>query len=391
MLEAIFPISEYWSWTTFCLYFLVALCVTALCKKGARQVTFHKNSGKKKFKRNANIYYFLAYLLLVLLATLRNKEVGSDTLVYVNAFENAVTVNMRWKEFFSFQQWEPGFQFILVLCRKISSSYNVFFLIVYSIISAAYITFIRYFFDEKANYTFLQLFIFFYASNMSGMRSALGSVFLIISYIELHKRNYKKASVLTIFGMMFHYTMIYNLYIVVITWFMENTDLKKKRWIWGTGIAVVTIIAYCGIGFFNSIIAKTKYGFYTVDISELSFLGSIFYVIYVIMCLLFYRKLINTELEVGKVKTLLLITLELFVTYPVIYFTGAYRIPNYYALPRLRIWSEISTLIRIKISTWQGKVVFQIFLQIVVILYLLFRFTRSAEDGFFEYKLFFME
>ena len=77
----------------------------------------------------------------------------------------------------------------------------------------------------------------------------------------------------------------------------------------------------------------------------------------------------------------------LMVAYPFLFITGAFRIPNYYALPRLVIWCQMSDYIEENEKSPQGKQIVRIAIQAVVLLYILFRFTRAAEDSGFQYIL----
>lgn len=377
MLDRLFPMSQDWSWVTFILYFLVAVSVTALCKSGAEAETIGMS------KLDINFRYFSAYLILVLLATLRSEYVGSDTANYVNYFENATKFNFDWNRFLTFKQMEPGFKYYLYLIRQITDNYTVYFFITYSIVAYGYIAFIKYFFKDTTNYIFLQIFIFFYVSNMSGTRSALGTFFLIFSFILLDKKKHLKAIVLTLIACSFHYTMMFNLFVIIAHWILTKKTFLPKRIFWILALIVAVVFSSYGAFFIKGIFAATKYDYYSsVSSEELSLLGSVFYLFYFIICIGFYDKLIKEK------QSLLIITLSLMATYPLLFITGAYRIPNYYVLPRLLIWCKASDYL---IEEQEGRnMVFlvELILEVIVVLYMLFRFTRSAEDGGFQYQFF---
>lgn len=377
MLDRLFPMSQDWSWVTFILYFLVAVSVTALCKSGAEAETIGMS------KLDINFRYFSAYLILVLLATLRSEYVGSDTANYVNYFENATKFSFDWDRLFTFQQMEPGFKYYLYLIRQITDNYTVYFFITYSIVAYGYIAFIKYFFNDGTNCIFLQLFIIFYASNMSGARSALGTFFLLFSFIALDKKKYLRAIILTLIACGFHYTMMFNFFVIIMCWILMKKTLIPNKHFWVLALIIAIVFSGAGAFFLKGIFAETKYDYYSsVSSEKLSLLGSVFYLLYFIICIGFYDKLIKEK------QSLLIITLSLMATYPLLFITGAYRIPNYYALPRLLIWCKASDYL---IEEQEGRnMVFlvELILEVIVVLYMLFRFTRSAEDGGFQYQFF---
>lgn len=376
MIEALFPISEYWSWGTFALYFIIAVTVVTICKSGCNAQKIGMS------KSDVNFRYFFAFLILVLLATLRSEEVGTDTDHYISYFQYATSFNFDWSRLFTFKQMEPGFQYYLYLLRKITDNYTFYFFVTYSIIAYGYIAFIKYFTKDVSNLTFLQLFIFFYVSNMSGARSALGTFFILFSFIALDKKKYFKAILLTFCACTFHYTMIFNFIIIAGYWIFSKKFFNSNRSIWIVMVCVMAVLSSSASFFIKGIFSDTKYDFYSsVSTEELSLLGSIFYLFYFVLCIIYYQKLLKDK------PTLLIITMLLMVAYPFLFITGAFRIPNYYALPRLVIWCQMSDYIEENEKSPQGKQIVRIAIQAVVLLYMLFRFTRAAEDSGFQYIL----
>lgn len=386
MLEQLFPITDAWSYATFFLYLAVTFSVTGLCKMAARSGT--KPCADKKQSlvlKKETLYYFLAYMILVLLATVRTAEVGSDTAVYVGYFDSAKALDFELGELFTFHQMEPGFQLYLLLIKSITDNYNIFFFITYGMIAAAYIAYIKYFFDDKSDYLFLQIFIFFYVSNMSGMRSAMGMIFFLPSFLMLSQKKYIKSIFLTILASCFHYTMIFNLAIIFMVWILSSSVFRNRRWVLPTAVFSAVVVSYAGLGVLNGVIASTKYGYYTTSIKDLSLLGSSFYILFGVLIYFNHSKLIRYIEKNKKYESVYLTSISFLITYPAIYFIAAYRIPNYYAMPRLTIWSILERRMERK-CTSESRKVFRIGMQLVVVLYLLFRFTRSAGDGAFAYQ-----
>ena len=367
----LFPITSFWSWGTFLLYLFVGYCVRFLCQAGEkRNIALHSN--------RFNIYYVISVVVLVILATIRNSSVGPDTQSYVDEYLNASTVSFSWEKLLTFSQGEIGFQCYLVFLRSISSSYRFLFFVTYTFIALSYVAYIKCFVSRETGYTFLPLFIFFYVGNMSGMRSAIGMAFIILSLILLSKNKYLMAIVITFVGFLFHYTIIINLVIILVSWILrKQSSYKKWKWILLLIISIVLSLAF--ISSFRGVLAETKYYYYSsVDSSEKSFLGSLVYVLLAALTMVFF-KTFNTK---PKTQYQMSIFWSFLLIYPAVYFVGAYRIPNYYCLPRLSLWSSSSNCINRSRDIFIGCL-----LNVLVILYLLFRFTKMSVNGAFEYSI----
>lgn len=385
MFKSLFPITENWSWLTFILYYIISISVVLLCKKGAKRE--EQNVIDTCSSHNGwNLYYFFAVVILTLLATIRSELVGTDTRYYVREFLDFSEMSYNWKDFFSFHQTEPGFQLLYGLLRKITTNYTVLFLVVYSFVSFAYVHFVKYFFTTKSSYTFLILFIYFYVANMSGMRAAIGCAFLLFSFVALAEKKYSQAVLLTILGCMFHYSMMFNLYTIIVYCIFKSSYLKKKRSLWIIGIIVAVGVSYAGMYALKGMLAGTKYDFYaSVAMEDVSFLGSLFYVLFGIVALLIYKVIMNENHS--KKTAMLIVSLAFLMAYPAIFVVGAYRIPNYYAMPRLFIWSEGVKIFKERKIKESQRIVIDIFVHIILVIYLLFRFTRTSVDGGFIYYL----
>lgn len=381
MFDLFFESNPNWSWKTFILYYLVSVIVVALCKNGVGTTnTLSGNSHLLIHKRNDKyVFFFLAYLILVILATIRSDKVGMDTWKYVEQFmyvDQTLLNDFDWRQILLFYQVEPLYLLFIVFVRSITDNYHVFFLCLYSLVAGAYILFIKYFLQKGMNSSFLKLFIIFYVGNMSGMRSALAMVPLLLSIIALDKRQYKLAIGYSIAAIFCHYTMIYNLLIIVGVWVLRRFSfLQKKRWAI-LAFMVVLLISMIGTSSLIGIFADTKYSFYTKDASEMSFFGSMIYVILGVFLLKDYHRLNNNRYQ----QTLFYIVLLLLITYPFLYVTAAYRIPNYYALPRLIIWCTIIDGFLIKYHSSKSVITFGS--EIIVFTYMLMRFHKTADECF---------
>ena len=382
MLNSIFPITSNWSWLTFFLYLIVSFFTVKLCKQG---LLFQETSlsEKKSVNINSAVCFIMAWLLLVMLATLRDETVGTDTKNYIPYFLTKTSVDYRWEDFFSFRQREPGFQYYIYFIRTFTDNYTYLFFVTYSFIAFAYIYFIKNTCHHKNNTVFLYIFIFYYTSNMSGMRSAIGAAFILLSFLSLEKKSYFKSAFLTAIGVLFHYTMIFNFYVILSHWLLNNTKIREKRSLWITLIVFTIAFSNFGIYYLKGLFAGTKYDYYSVDGADTSLLGSMFFVILGVLCIYFYKEIISRD---SITNSNLIICMCLLASYPLLFVTGAYRIPNYYIMPRLYIWSVILEELNKKM-TRKSIPLYYISIRILAILFLLLRFTKSSVDGGFIYKL----
>ena len=387
MIDFIFSGSSTWSWTTFFLYYFVSVVVVFFCKIGIGRTVYVGVDGTNSFmcnRKDGILPSFIAYVILVLLATLRSNMVGSDTWKYVDDFLFVDYQDLKefdWKQLLLFHQTEPLYLLFVRFVRSFTDNYHILFLCLYSMVAASYILFIRHFLKKELNASFLKLFIVFYVGNMSGMRSALATIPLLLSFISLDNGHYKKAIVYSIVAFFCHYTMLYNIFIVLGVWLVKKVkSLQNSRWICFAFIgtfAISVVGASSLLGFF----AETKYSFYTDTASEQSFLGSTIYVVFGLLLLLYFK----TFNKIYSYQTLLYVCVLLLITYPLIYVTAAYRIPHYYALPRLIMWCAITTYLGYRYSRY--KVMINIGCDLIVFAYMLLRFYKSALDGFFEYVI----
>lgn len=364
---------------TIAFYLVSGLACSKLCHKGSI-----KNRENALNASKWNRYYFGAFILLVLIATVRNSQVGTDMAnFYVNYYESKSSFDFDWSRLWGFHQYEPGFQLWFLLLGRISKNYRWMYLCTYSLIAFTYVSFIKKFFKPEDGIIFMQIFFFYYTANMSGVRAAMGVAFVLMSFIAIDEEKNMKAVLLTLVGTMFHYTMMYNLYIIAFRYFLKNIIVFRKKFLWILGYVLSLAVSIAGLGFVEEILADTKYSYYFVDISEVSITGSLIYAVFAAACIWYYYQVMNSEKEA---KTALQISMPFLLTYPILFLTGAYRIPYYYILPRLKVWSKLQKIFEERF-TRESKKYIRLALQILVWMYLVYRYYKSASDGHFAYHI----
>lgn len=381
MFDFIFSSNSDWSWGTFFLYYFVSIVVVALCKAGVNHDVCDNGNSVKRSK-SGNLYYVIAFIILVLLATVRSDQVGSDTWKYIETFNNISKNDFQfdWARMLSFYEVEPGYQYFIISVKSISENYHVLFLCLYSLVSFSYLYFIRHFLQKGISSSFLKLFILFYVANMSGMRSALATVPFLFSLVSLEKKSFVYSFLFSTLAVLCHYTMIFN-YAIIMGYYV----LAKWPKLWNSKNIVLLMvgslaIAVAGSGSLLGMFADTKYSFYTENLNNLTLTGSIFYAIFGV--LLYFSK--NGVQQNTRMDSLLKIAGLFTLAYPIIFVTGAYRIPNYYALPRLIMWCYFVSYF---FPNKKSNPIVTVGVEAVVFVYMLFRFYQSALDGFFTYQI----
>ena len=385
-MEGLFSFNENWSWRTFFLYITISTIISCLCY-------YSLNSRFSKYKikyygsviiEKFSIHDFLSIALLTFIATIRSSQVGTDTQGYIDEFLYSQYLDIDVIRIMTFHEMEPGYRLLLYVVRSFTDNYHILFFIIYAPLSAAYVSFIKYFYRKNDHFIFLLYFIFLFTSNMSGMRSAIAMIFLLPSFILIDKNKYKDACFFTIIACTFHYTYLYNFFVILLSKLCKenkNKLIEKKAWL--IGLSGAFLVAALGSSLVLKLFEETKYSFYTNKAEEMTYLGSMIFVIYGVLEFLYYDRIIKLD---SRKYTLLVISLSFIVLYPLLFITGAYRIANYYAMPRLVIWDTILSIILLN-ATSKSKVIIELSFIFLLILYLLFRFSKSAADGGFIYSI----
>lgn len=384
MFDYIFAGGNNWSWATFFLYYFISIIVVSLCRIGSQIDRKHRriSSDTIKWTKGGVLYYFLAFLILLVLATIRNNYVGSDTYGYIEDFKSASFDGFSYDlvSLMGFYQEEPGYTLFTSYVRSISSDYHFLYFCLYFPLSLAYVCFIRYFLEKDINTSFLKLFIVFFVANMSGMRSALALTPLLFSFIALHKRKYFLASFLTLLAVTCHYTMLFNFFVILGCYIFNKFPSFYNVKLLIAIVSISIVIAVSSSTMLFSLFEETKYSFYTERQSDLTFAGSLVYIAFGIF--LFFT--LKTKDKSSKMDTLMKVTSLFVLIYPIVFVTGAYRIPNYYALPRLIVWGFMINLF-VKRTKLVG--IGNLAAEGLVFIYMLYRFYQSSLDGHFMYQI----
>ena len=376
MLQAIFKFGDFWDTLSVVFYISIGMVVSLLCKKGSNY-----NFINHKKQEAYNIFYGAALLVLIFIYTFRDGSVGSDAVAYIEFFEKAEIVDVKWTELFLFTQMEPLFLLTNYLLRSITEHYTVLFLFYGVIISFAYIEFIKDFWSKNSDYVFLIGFVVGFVYSFTAMRSSMAMAFILFSLCSLRKEHYFKAILLTFAGALYHFTAIVNFPLIVFYYLSQKSDRKyNQRLIFFSTLLFSGAILI--LGSLKSFLLTTKYHSYA-ETSGNSFLGNWPIILSVLIAIWLIRHGYSKNRD-----NLICITCSLYtgvLLIPSIYL-GAYRLTTFYELPNLFLFGLIGGISDPEKDDRRKIYMRKLLFLVMILFYCLYIFGRRSNTGGFEYS-----
>lgn len=172
------------------------------------------------------ILHVLALLGPILVLSLRDLSVGTDTPNYANLFESSSTFN-NLIDYLSSTRIEPLFAILLYTCshNNIPLAYVYFFSAILSIVPVYYVAIA----NRKNASPALMMFIFYmlfcsYSFNI--MRQMIASAFLVLALYFMVRKAYKKTYFFVLVAFMNHYISVCFLPIVFLAQLMQARSKK---------------------------------------------------------------------------------------------------------------------------------------------------------------------
>ena len=180
------------------------------------------------------IFLILSFLILVFISGFRNSSVGTDTIHYINAFNNINVMN------FLLSHFENGFLLYTKVIRNISDDPTLFLFISSTICIGSTCVFIYKFSEDPLLSILLYIVLKPYFFQMTGMRQALATAITVFAFqLILEKITRPRiffSFVLMIIATQFH-NMAFVAFIPYIMWLFP-----KVRY--NTGINAVTVFKW---------------------------------------------------------------------------------------------------------------------------------------------------
>lgn len=197
--------------------------------------------GKSSRVKN-KVYTILVFFQLFILSGLRGRNVGSDTEVYLNLFDN-IKNNIHWNEFG--ERFEYGY---LALNRIIGyffeSSQVLLFITSFFIVGVVSLFIYKYSDNIWLSFHLFITLMFFYSS-MSAIRYYIAISIILISIKYVYKEKLFKFIICVLIASLFHYTAL----VFIVVYYINRMKFTRRN--------ILTIFLASIIGFisFNKILS----------------------------------------------------------------------------------------------------------------------------------------
>lgn len=362
-----FRFGEDWSLGTFVFFVVIGLLVSYLCKQG----TQHKS-------KQWNLYFYLAFIILFLVETLRSENVGVDTKEYVETFQDA---HMYGFKALLLKPFEPLFIFYIYVVSRLTDNYMFLFACNAIIKQTALIVFIRKYWKKGDSFLFLPLFVINYQYEMAAMRSAIAVAFILFTFVLLDSGKKKLSIMTSLVAIGFHYTAVFSLAIVLLRLFL----LRRGDRI---GVKIlVTLMIITALAINGSVIAlqgfvqeNTAYGGYVEELGS----GWFGYWYLVIAAMLSISILSQQYKRRERFNTNDIVNLIMIACLPVFVVLGAYRIPKYFLMCRNVTYKDYFTGLLAKQRTVETRSILRLVAFVLLLMLLLFFSGRMNSGGVYE-------
>lgn len=317
---------------------------------------------RKVDKRLSALFYFLEFLVLILLMTLRFR-VGGDGLYYENGFPYLPNLS----ELASFNIFEQLYQpFWYVLNAIIKSIYDdfTFFQFVHAIIVNTAIFYLIPKYTDKKFLGILVYYIFFYLYfNTEILREVLAIIFFLFAYPLIFKKKYVQYYLLCFCAYMFHAFAMFTFIVPLLVYFFRKPIKLYHTLI----ITVIVILAptlilngLLKIFSFNDYIARQLKYYTELEININGILKNLFDAIPIFIIIMMQQKKKRIDPILVPAVNIYFILVLLSVT-----LAGATRLSNYF------MFFFFMAVINTFLSNWQEKLPYYR-TQLAVILFFLF-------------------
>lgn len=160
--------------------------------------------------KNKRLFLVIVFIVLIVLAGVRSKNVGKDTLQYYRAYDRIQYLDMSIEDF-SEERYEIGFTALCKILNLISTNPQLLILVTSIFINLSVARFIYKNSDNVFFSTILYIILNFYFSYMNIMRQAIAVAFLLFAFEEAKKQKNIRALILIAIATTFHASAILGL------------------------------------------------------------------------------------------------------------------------------------------------------------------------------------
>lgn len=150
------------------------------------------------------IYSGTAFMVLVLLAGLRNRTVGTDTSAYVDAFAQLATLGDVWAE----SSFEPGYLVLTVVASLVSEDYWALLFVIAIVAVFCYMRSIYALSESPAISLFVFITMGYYTFVFNGARQGLACAIYTLAIGPMLQGNFKKYVMWVLLAACFHKSVV---------------------------------------------------------------------------------------------------------------------------------------------------------------------------------------
>lgn len=376
-----------WKWTTFLLFFLIAIISTMLIKCSKKGIYFDDNSSRGKSGYNTIFYIGLAYVVLIIFCLIRNVEIyppypgehSIDMNAYIYFFQNNLTAGWDWKKILTFNQWEPLFYTVNIIIRAFTDNYRIYWFVLYSFYLLCMLLFLFETIDGNMETVILPYFIVGLLYGMCALRSCIANAWCLLAFLNLQKNKKKKFVLYVLIATLFHYTAIVVLPLVVVIYVSKKLKSnERERCCIFVIMAFAMVFVTLPIG--KYIISQTKYAVYLGN--RMTLIGQAPLFCCAVMTLLFFNDIKHKYMNM---MVYIYIVLYNFLMIPFIVEFNVSRISDFFLLPRLIVWTMILGCIKDRVKGIAGKRAISILAFGIMMLWMMKTIYDMKEYGIMPY------
>lgn len=368
----------HFSIVTLILYVIIGVLGAVFIKSANNNRSIHVS-----FVRSGEFLFYAAFVFTFVCFALFRKVGedigGSDAIRYIDGFENIFRENSR------FETQEQLFLAYNKLIRSFTDNYKIYFLFCYSIISFAYVFFIKNFISKNISYIPFVLLIFPFLRSFSSLRSSLAIAVFLIALVLLKNRK-TILSYILIFATFFIHR-ISALFILFIPFYL----IYKNRFLKFHGIKLyIFFITYILLGyicarFVQQYVLIIQLAYSSTDLYYLS--GSVGkniferwpmmfpYILLFIVYIFGYKKLKDDN----KTNLLKLFCAFDIIIMPVSLVLGIWRANEYLYVARIIMWGMLINIFQEKFSI-PSRMIFNLAVSLSFLSWLIFRICSEWND-----------
>lgn len=195
-------------------------------------------SEKKKKRTELIILEFIGITLIILLAGLRNTNIGTDINVYVKPMYEYALSTKDIKKYFGYaingrkiSEYEIGFTLIVFIFSKIFKNINILLLIISALtIVPIFIGMKKYECIKGEHWLAMLVFdMMFFNISLNAMRQYIGIAFAFLSIsMLLNKKSIIKCIGYFIIGCLFHKSIVLELFLIIIYFYTSSKKVGNK-------------------------------------------------------------------------------------------------------------------------------------------------------------------